>query len=392
MFDVTFARMFKRTLEIALRDALERAPAVALLGPRQVGKTTLALEITANTDALYLDLESERDRAKLADPEAYLGAHSDKLVILDEVHRAPNLFRSLRSLIDANRRLGQRTGQYLLLGSASVDLLRQSSESLAGRISYVELTPLTPIETDLSIDQHWFRGGFPDSLGARDNRTSHLWRRDFIRTYLERDIPDLGPRIPAETLRRFWTMIAHQQAGLFNSAEFARNLGVTKPTVARYLDLMVDLMLVRRLEPWLTNTGKRLRKSPKIMVRDSGLVHALLNIEQPDELLGHPVVGGSWEGFVIEALLNALGDAVQDVGFYRATGGAEIDLVMRTRHGLVAIEVKRSSAPKSTRSFKAGCDDLQPDHAFIVYNGEETFPLQGGGEAIGLRTLIDRLA
>jgi len=383
--------MFERSAKSEVLDGLRRSPAVALLGPRQVGKTTLAQRIMTETDAVYLDLQSARDRAKLADPEAYLEAQADRLVVLDEIHKAPDLFQSLRGLIDAGRRSKRRNGRYLLLGSASLDLLRQSSESLAGRITYVELSPLTPAETALSLDQHWLRGGFPESLAAETDRDSHLWRRDFIRTYLERDIPEFSPRLPGETLRRFWTMLAHQQAGLFNSAEFARNLGVTKPTIARYLDLMVDLLLVRRLQPWLANTGKRLRKSPKVLVRDSGAAHALLGLETLDDLLAHPVIGGSWEGFVIEALLNALGAKVRDAGFYRTAGGAEMDLILQTKQGLIAIEIKRTSAPKSTRSFKAACDDIQPDQAYIVYNGDEAFPLQGGGEAIGLRSLIERL-
>ena len=384
--------MFERSAKTELLDGLRRAPAVALLGPRQVGKTTLARQITVDAQAVYLDLQSARDRAKLADPEAYLESQADRLVILDEIHRSPDLFQSLRGLIDAGRRAERRTGRYLLLGSASLDLLRQSSESLAGRIAHVELTPLMPVETGLTIDQHWLRGGFPESLGAGSDRDSYRWRRDFIRTYLERDIPELGPRIPAETLRRFWIMLAHQQAGLFNSAEFARNLGVTKPTVARYLDLMVDLMLVRRLQPWLTNSGKRLRKSPKVLVRDSGVAHALLGLGTLDDLLSHPVIGGSWEAFVIEALLSSLDGHVTDAGFYRSAGGAELDLVMQTKHGLIGVEVKRTSAPRVTRSFKAACDDLKPDQAFIVYNGEATFPLPGGGEAIGLRAIIERLS
>ena len=269
------AYMIDRNLSPQLSDVIAHSPAVALLGPRQVGKTTLALEVGQHYHALYLDLESEQDRAKLAQPELYLADHQDKLVILDEVHRAPGLFPVLRGLIDRGRRAGRRSGQYLLLGSASLDLLKQSGETLAGRIAYLELAPFNVLETrTLPADDLWVRGGFPESLLASDAARSLRWRQDFIRTYLERDIPQFGPRIAAETLRRFWAMLAHRQGGLLNTAQFARNLGVDVKTVGSYLDLLVDLLLVRRLPPWHANLGKRLVKSPKVYVRDSGLVHA----------------------------------------------------------------------------------------------------------------------
>lgn len=243
-------------------ELLDASPAVALLGPRQVGKTTLALEIGARRPSIYLDLESDADRAKLAEPELYLSRFEDRLVILDEVHRLPGLFQNLRGLIDRGRRKGLRSGRFLLLGSASIDLLKQSGESLAGRIAYVELAPIDGLEVDAGeINKLWIRGGFPDSFLAANDRASQRWRADFIRTYLERDIPTLGPRIAAETLRRFWTMLAHHQSGLLNAADFARSLGVDGKTVASYLDLLVDLLLVRRLEPWHSNVGKRLVKS-----------------------------------------------------------------------------------------------------------------------------------
>ena len=284
------AMMFKRSLIPRLQDSIAHTPAVALLGPRQVGKTTLALEVGQGFNALYIDLESERDRAKLAQPELYLADHQDKLVILDEVHRAAGLFPVLRGLIDRARRAGRKSSLYLLLGSASLDLLKQSGESLAGRIAYLELAPFTVLETqNLPMDDLWVRGGFPDSLLAVDAARSLRWRQDFIRTYLERDIPQFGLRIAAETLRRFWTMLAHHQGGLLNTAQFARNLGVDVKTAAGYLDLLVDLLIVRRLPPWHANLGKRLVKSPKVYVRDSGLVHALLNIADKESLLAHPV-------------------------------------------------------------------------------------------------------
>jgi predicted AAA+ superfamily ATPase len=385
--------MLSRQLAPELKEALAHTPAVALLGPRQVGKTTLALEVGRNFDALYLDLESEQDRAKLAQPELYLADHQDKLVILDEVHRAPGLFPVLRGLIDRARRAGRTAGQYLLLGSASLDLLKQSGESLAGRIAYLELAPFNVLETPgLPPDDLWVRGGFPDSLLAPDAAHSLRWRQDFIRTYLERDIPQFGPRIAAETLRRFWGMLAHHQGGLLNTAQFARNLGVDAKTAASYLDLLVDLLIVRRLPAWHANLGKRLVKSPKVYVRDSGLVHALLAIPDKETLLAHPVVGQSWECFAIENLLVCAGDKVQG-HFYRTSGGAEIDLLLARPDGsLWAVEIKRSLSPKVERGFHAACDDLAPARKFVVYPGQERYRVAPDIEAISLAELAAELS
>ncbi len=370
--------MISRSLTPFLTDALAHSPAVALLGPRQAGKTTLALEVAkAGTQPwLYLDLESEQDRGKLAQAELYLGDHADELVILDEVHRAPGLFPVLRGLIDKGRRTGKKTGRYLLLGSASLDLLKQSGETLAGRVTYLELTPLNRLETQhLPADKLWLRGGFPDSLLASSTARSLRWRQDFIRSYLERDIPQFGPRIAAETLRRFWAMLAHHQGGLLNTAQFARNLGVDAKTAAAYLDLLTDLLLVRRLPPWHANLGKRLVKSPKVYVRDSGLIHALLGIADKEALLSHPVIGQSWECFVIENLLTSAADDVQG-HFYRSSGGAEIDLLLSWPNGeLWAIEIKRSLAPKLARGFHEACADLKPTRKLVIYPGEESFRL-----------------
>ena len=384
--------MIKRLLYPRLADALAHSPAVALLGPRQVGKTTLALEIGQQHNALYLDLESESDRARLAQPELYFADHPDQLIILDEIHRAPGLFAVLRGSIDRGRRAGRRAGQYLILGSASLDLLKQSGESLAGRISYLELTPFLVLEVPaISVDDLWVRGGFPDSLLAADAARSLRWRQDFIRTYLERDIPQFGARIAAETLRRFWIMLAHHQGGLLNTAMFARNLGVDVKTVSAYLDLLVDMLLVRRLQPWHANLGKRLVKSPKVYVRDSGLVHALLLIQDKETLLSHPVVGASWECFVIENLIAAAPEHVQAY-FYRTGGGAEIDLLLSWPDGqLWAIEIKRSLTPKVERGFHAACADLIPTRKFVVYPGTERYRLAADIEVISLVELAQEL-
>ncbi len=388
--------MIERRLASELHQRLQEVPAVALLGPRQAGKTTLALAEVEAQQALYLDLESERDRAKLSEPELYLADHLGRLVILDEVHRAPGLFPVLRGLIDHARRSGHRNGMYLLLGSASLDLLKQSGETLAGRISYLELSPFSVLEihrqpVEMPIDRLWLRGGFPESFLAANDAQSLRWREDFIRTYLERDIPQFGPRIAAETLRRFWTMLAHHQSGLLNVAQLARNLGVDGKTAAAYIDLLSDLLLVRRLPAWHANQGKRLVKSPKVYVRDTGLLHALLAIGDKDTLLGHPVVGSSWEGFVIENLLASAPRGVQGY-FYRTSGGAEIDLLLALPDGrLWAVEVKRSLSPRPERGFHAACADLKPERRFVVYPGRETYPIAAETTAIALDELAQHL-
>jgi hypothetical protein len=384
--------MFTRRLLPLLAEELQHSPAVALLGPRQVGKTTLAREAARFIPSIYLDLESERDSAKLAQTELYLADHLDKLIILDEVHRAPNLFPVLRGLIDQARRQGRRAGNYLLLGSASLDLLQQSGETLAGRIAYLELGPLNLLETGAAqLDALWLRGGFPESLTAPSDARSLRWRQNFVRTYLERDIPQFGPRIAADTLRRFWTMLAHHQSGMLNAAQLARNIGVDVKTAQSYIDLLCDLLLVRRLPPWHANIGKRLVKTPKVYVRDSGLVHALLDIDSKEALLSHMVVGASWEGFVIENLLSCSPITAQGY-FYRTSGGAEVDLLLVwPGNEIWAIEVKRSLSPKVGRGFHAACADLSPTRKIVVYPGTESFPLDHGVQAMPLNTLCEEL-
>ncbi|MFO1430084.1 MAG: ATP-binding protein [Candidatus Competibacteraceae bacterium] len=382
--------MIERLLLQPLITLLSQHAAVGLLGPRQVGKTTLALAIAATRSAVYLDLEAPSDLAKLAEPELYLTMQEDKLVILDEIQRVPGLFQTLRGLIDHGRQRGHRNGRFLVLGSASLDLLRQSAENLAGRIVYVELGPFQLLEVGGPpgvSDRLWLRGGFPDSFLAESESASLEWRQAFIRTYLERDIPQLGPRLPAETLHRFWTMLAHLQGEPLNAARLATGLGISGQTVGRYLDLLVDLLLVRRLSPWVANIGKRLVRSPKIYVRDSGLVHALLGIPDLDTLLGHPVIGSSWEGFAIEMLIAAAPRGTEAY-YYRTAAGAEIDLLLALPgNRLWAIEIKRSLMPKPAKGFHQACIDLNPAARYVVFPGAERFPVSPQVEAIGLYEL-----
>lgn len=385
--------MIARDIQGTLEQALGRQAAVALIGPRQVGKTTLAHAVAESRPSVYLDLENPSDRAKLAEPELFLGRHEDRLVILDEIHRVPELFASLRGIIDQGRREGRRTGRFLVLGSAAIELMRQS-ETLAGRIAYVDMGPLNVLETGAETrDALWLRGGFPDSFLATDDAESLALRRDFIRTYLERDVPMFGPRIPAETLERLWTMLAHSQGGLLNASKLAAGIGVSAPTVTSYLGLLVDLLLVRRLPPYHRNIGKRLVKSPKTYVRDSGLLHALLGIPDLDALLGHPVIGASWEGFVIENLLAACPPGTK-AGFYRTAAGAEIDLVLDLgpKHGVWTVEIKRRAAAGLRKGYLHALADLEPRRSFCVHGGNERFPMSPSTEAIGLTELAAELA
>ncbi len=384
----------RRALEI-VQQGLRRQAAVGLIGPRQVGKTTLAHAIAEERDSLYLDLEAGADRAKLADPALFLESYADRLVILDEIHRVPALFQELRGLIDRGRRRGRRTGRFLVLGSASIDLLRQSGESLAGRIEYVALNPLDILEVEADRkdrDALWLRGGFPDSFLAESDRDSLVYRQNLVRTYLERDVPQFGPRIAAEALGRLWTMLAHGQGTLLNASKLAGNLSVTSPTVSAYVDLLVDLLLLRRLRPYQANVRKRLVKSPKLYLRDSGLLHALLGIEGHAALSGHPVVGASWEGFVIESLLAAAPETTA-ASFYRTAAGAEIDLLLELpgKRGLWAVEIKRGLTAKPGKGFHNARQDLKPARCFVVHAGDDRYPIAEGVEAIGLPAMADLL-
>ena len=389
--------MIQRRAHEIVTNALRRQAAVALIGPRQVGKTTIAQNIVDRTDALYLDLESSADRGKLADARLFLAEYEGRLVVLDEIHRAPGLFPELRGLIDRGRRRGRRTGRFLILGSASLDLLRQAGETLAGRIEYVPLHPFdvhdVPAET-ATTTALWVRGGFPDSLLAANDDDSLAFRRNLIHTYLERDVSAFtGRRLPAETLERLWTMLAHGQGTLLNAAKLAASLALSSPTVSGYIDLLVDLLLVRRLRPFHANVGKRLVRSPKIYIRDSGLVHALLGIDGHSTLAGHPVAGASWEGFVIENLL-AVAPPGTAASFYRTRAGAEIDLLLELPggKGTWAVEVKLALSPRVSRGFHHACEDVAPNRAFLVYAGEGRYPLSADVEVVGLRELASMLA
>jgi len=386
--------MITRQYLSMLSQRLQESPAVVLLGPRQVGKTTLALQLSEQWPggSTYLDLERPADRMRLDDADAFLRAQGRKLVILDEIHRMPGLFEVLRGIIDERRRTGQRFGHFLLLGSASLDLMQQSSETLAGRVAYVDLGPIQALEwAPNNLDTLWLRGGFPESLLAANDPSSLRWREDFVRSYLQRDVPMFAPRLPAETVGRLWTMLAHQQGALLQQSRLASGLGVSSPTLDRYIDLLVDLQLVRRLRPWSGNTGKRLVKAPKVYVRDSGLVHALLGLETLHDLAGHPVCGMSYEGFCIDNLLAAAGHLATPYT-YRTHAGAEIDLLLeRGGKPWMAIEIKRSTAPSLSKGFEIACDDLGVTQRHVVYPGTDSFPMRYGTQAIGLVELMGRL-
>ncbi|MBL4693656.1 MAG: ATP-binding protein [Magnetovibrio sp.] len=369
-----------------------RQPAVAIIGTRQVGKTTLALDIAEGRDSVYLDLESYEDRDKLQDPILFFNQYEDSLIILDEIHRMPELFQTLRGVIDKGRRKGKKTGRFLILGSASLDLLKQSGESLAGRIAYIDMTPITALEIDSGdIMKLWVRGGFPDCFLSDTEKSSFQIRKDFIRTYLERDIPQFAPRVPSETLERLWMMLARCQGGLLNSSKLASNLSIATKTVGFYIDLLVDLLLFRRLKPFHTNIGKRLVKTPKLYIRDSGLLHALLGIVDFKALAGHPVIGGSWEGFIIENILSVAPVGTK-ASFYRTSAGAEIDLVLEMPNGEIwAIEIKSGLTAKPSKGFYIAIEDIKATQSFVVYGGEDQYPIAEKIQAISLVEIMSML-
>lgn len=385
--------MIPRLLAQEIGRRLEHTPAVVLLGARQVGKTTLAKQLAKGRPSTHVDLETSPEREPLlANPHLYLDDHADELVILDEVQRVPELFAELRGVIDRGRQGGGRAnGRFLLLGSASRELLAQSGESLAGRVAYMELTPLGVREVpDDKIDDLWVRGGFPESFLAPDEAVSATWRTSLITTYLERDVPQLGLHIPAEALLRLWTMLAHNQGCPLNAAQLARNLGVDGKTIVSYIDVLADLMLVRRLQPRLINVGKRLTRSPKVYVRDSGLTHALLGIADKEALVRHPVVGASWEAFALENAIWVAGDNVLP-SFYRTATGVEIDLILEWPNETWAIEIKHSLTPRPTRGFYSALEDVEPDRAFVVYPGTRRYRVAPEVEALSLPDLCQEI-
>ncbi|WP_031599345.1 ATP-binding protein [Ferrovum myxofaciens] len=389
--------MNPRYVQKKLLTFLAQFPAVVLIGPRQAGKTTLALaEMARRGDAIYLDLELPSAQRQMDDPESFLLAQRNRLVILDEVQRLPELFAVLRGVIDIRRRDGEASGQFLLLGSATGVLLQQASESLAGRVAQLELTPFQACEVlpadapGPALNSLWVRGGFPLSWLAHDETSSLRWREAFIATYLERDIPALGPKIPTTTLRRLWTMLAHLQGSLLNQSQLAASLAVSGQTVSRYIDVLCDLMLIRRLPAWHGNVGKRLVRAPKVYVRDSGITHALLGLESLESILSHPVAGPSWEGFVIEQLIAAASQA--EASFYRTSHGAEADLVMSFRNGETwVIEIKRSSAPAVSKGFHLAAADVGATRKLLVAPVDATYPVRDGIEVMNPLTAATQL-
>lgn len=377
--------MLNRRLYPIIEHALEQFPAVALLGPRQAGKTTLARTITASrAGSLYLDLERPSDLAKLADPEFFLSRHAGRLVVLDEIQRRPELFSILRALIDDNR----HPGRFLLLGSASPQLLQQASESLAGRISFHELSPFDVSEvqpTFAELPSFWLRGGYPLSWLAKTDEASAEWRESFIVTHLERDIPAFGIRVPGTTLRRFWQMLAHLHGQMWNASRLASGFGVSAPTVQHYLDILEATYMVRRLPPLHANLSKRLVKSPKIYLRDSGLLHALLGLRSLEDLAGHPVVGASWEGWVLEQIAQLLPSPWQ-LSFYRTAAGAEIDVVAERGNKKIGFEIKFSSAPTLSRGFWSAVDDLGLGRVYVIAPVATGYPL---GQNVDVIPAID---
>ncbi len=375
-----------RMIEPVARERLANNPALALLGPRQCGKSTLAKHLLKEfPDAVYLDVELPSDRNKLRDPEAFLKLHRGRLVCIDEVQRVPDLFAVLRGLIDQSG----ANGQYLILGSASRDLIRQSSETLAGRIAYLELAPFCIREAPDALQKLWLQGGFPRSFFAEES-SGFAWRGDFIRSFLERDVPMLKSTIPAEAVGRLLTMSAHYHGQFLNLEKLAGSMGVHAGTIRNYMDLLCGAFMMRRLPPFFSNVKKRLIKSPKIYIRDTGVLHALLNIRTMDELFAHPVFGDSWEGLVVENILSAVPDGVS-CGYYRTSNGAKMDLVLERGTSRIGIECKASSSPKVTRGFWSAMGDLKLKEVLIVAPVDSAYPYGDGVTVCSLSECLTRL-
>lgn len=386
--------MIRRELEPQIRSFLEQFPVVGLIGPRQVGKTTLAKEIgrIVNKEVkppVYLDLELPSDLAKLSDPELFLGSHGNDLVIIDEIQRKPEMFPLLRALVDKDK----KPGRFLVLGSANLPTLRGISESLAGRIAYLELTTFlrSEIGNNVDIKKHWLLGGYPDAILSKDDASAFKWLGALIRSYLERDLPLLGFRIPSLELRRFWTMLAHSHGGLWNAQKLAASFGVTPPTMTHYRSILEQMFLVRTIYPWHSNIGKRLVKSPAVYIGDSGILHSLLGIEDYDGLLSHPIAGKSWEGFVIEQIIGSLKGGIS-ASFFKTHAGAEMDLVLhKGQRVLAAIEIKLGLAPKVGKGFHNARKDLGNPPSWIIYSGDERYQIDTGVEVIGLDDFINSI-
>ncbi len=387
--------MLKRYITDSVYKSIAQMPAVAVLGARQVGKTTLAKTFMRDGNAVYVDLENPRDLLRLNDPLAFFTEHVNTLIILDEIQRMPDLFMTLRGVIDNNRMNGRKVGQFLLLGSASMDLMRQSSESLAGRVRYVYMGGLNVLEigtSRLDMNRLLLRGGFPESYLAGDDNAAMDWVHDLISTYLERDIPQMGFTVPADRLRRLWTMLAHLQGETVNLSTLATNLEVQRATVNHYLDILTDLLLVRKLQPYGANVKKRLVKSPRYYIRDTGIQHCLLGIENHDALLSNPILGKSWEAFVIENIHSVLPKRTETY-FYRTQAGAEIDLIIKFPSGDIwAIEIKYGQSPKISKHFHTTCQDIKATQKYIIYGGKETFPLKHGVVMIGIKAFMEKLS
>ncbi|MCY4643165.1 MAG: ATP-binding protein [Bacteriovoracales bacterium] len=375
-------------LQNRLKELLENYPAVAILGARQVGKSTLAKQIIELfKGAVYLDLQLPKDLNKVSDPEAFFRFNDRALICLDEIQYTPNLFSVLRGVIDER----QRNGQFLILGSASRDLIRQSSETLAGRLAFLDMGPFNCLEVDEEkFYQHWLRGGYPRSFLAKNDRLSLEWRNNYIRTFLERDIPQLGFNIPAQTLHRLWKMLAHSQGQTLNSSKLGANLGKTAHTIKNYIDLLQQTFIVRKLEPYIENVKKRVIKSPKIYIRDTGLLHAHLGIENINELFGHPIYGASFESYIVENICHHLPH--WNPFFYRSSYGAELDLVLEKAGKIIAIEIKSSTAPKPSKGFWIACDDIGADKAHIIAPVDQAYPVKNGVTVTNLHSLLQSVS
>jgi len=381
----------ERIITTKIKEKLGSIPGVVILGPRQCGKSTLAKAMISEIGgAVYLDLERPSDVSKLRDPEAFFSLNSDKLICLDEIQRAPELFPVLRSVMDENK----QNGQFIILGSASPALIQQSSETLAGRISYFELTPF--LLKEVSDDHHlktlrrlWLRGGFPRSYLASNEKESFEWRLDFIRTFLERDIPQLGFRTPAKTLERFWRICSHLHGQLLNSSKLGESMGVSHHTVRSYVDMLEQSFVLRVLQPYESNLKKRLIKSPKIYIRDSGILHALLGIENHNDLLGHPVYGASWEGLVIENILPLLPN--WKASFYRTSSGSEIDLILEKGNKRVAIECKGATSPNLSRGFWNAVSEVKFQEVWVIAPIKEAYPIEKGVMVAPPHRLVEHL-